>query len=357
MEALVKPNVSNPLRLANTPGAELVFIFENHDINNPGELIGVENLNAKEHLSKELLKKSEKILGLDGVLVDFFGRFEQDYKGFKAQCKVAYAETKKQFTKLKPVIPLLRDEYNSADDRFNDILDYFDADCAEDVFAQSDKQAALYRKQNNHEPNPINLYGWLRRGELDFQNMVLPDYDESGLREWIDAREWIHHLTDADYFKRLSEILSRFGVGLSLVPHLKKTVYGAIRWYDGKPLIQISDREHNLATCWFTLFHGFGHAILHKDVEIMEGNINEVSANYSKQERDANSFANTYLYNGDNLRKAVFERMRSGAILTANSLAEEFDVNPMFASYWLLKAQYRPEFQKRYAVDFADKFQ
>ena len=357
MEPKVKQDVSNPLLLANSPGAELAYIFEVHHIFDYNERLNIADLASKVHLSKKLILQAEKILGLEGDLLPMLTRHEDYYKDFSAKCKIAYATAKKQFSKLKPILPLLRNEYNESSDRFNDILDYFDADCAEDVFAHSEEQAALYRKQNNHEPDSINLYGWLRRGELDFAKMELPVYDEKALQQWIDEKEWAQHITDAAYFKQLPDILSRFGVGLSLVPHLKKTVYGAIRWFDGRPLIQISDRDHDFASCWFTLFHEFGHAILHKDMEVLEGNINESKAKQNSKERAANKFANDYLFNGDALRKAVFDRLRAGTYMTANALALEFNVNPIFTSYWLRRAQYQPAFQMRTPIDFVEAYQ
>ena len=187
--------------------------------------------------------------------------------------------------------------------------------------------------------------------------LILPDYNESELMNWIESREWMAHIEDVEYFKSLPSIFSRFGVGLVFVPSLPKTVYGAIRWIENKPLIQISDRGHDLISCWFTLFHEFGHAIKHKNVEIYEGEINESKAKQNKREKEANKFANEYLFNGDNLRKAEFDRKRAGLPMTANLLAEEFNVRPIFASYWLLKAQYAPAFQRRIQIDFVSQYQ
>lgn len=357
MDAITKQDVFNPISLVNTPGDELACIFESHQIFDYNARLGLEDLKEKEHLSKKLIKEAEKILSLKGDLLEYLSQCESRYKEHKAKSRDSYATAKKQFTKFKPILRLLKDEFTDGYDRLNDVLDYFDADSPEDVFEHSEKQAALYRKQNGMEPDPINLYGWLRRGELDFSKMTLPDYDEEALKNWIDSRKWESHLTDADYFKRLPAVLSEFGVGLSLVPHLKKTVYGAIRWLDGHPLIEISDRNHDLASCWFTLFHEFGHAILHRNEVVLEGNINEQSATTDKKERAANKFANGYLFNGDELRKSVFNRLRAGIDMTANGLASEFGVNPIFASYWLLKAQYLPSFQRRYSIDFTDDFQ
>ena len=226
-----------------------------------------------------------------------------------------------------------------------------------EIFETSEKQAALFRTQNKVEVDSINLHAWLRRGELDFKALNLPDYNEKGLMSWIEAREWMKHIEEVDYFKSLPSVLSCFGVGLVFVPSLPKTVYGAIRWFDNKPLIQISDRGHDLVSCWFTLFHEFGHAMKHKNVEIYEGGINESKAQQNQIEKDANKFANKYLFNGDNLRKAVFDRKRAGKFMSAKELAEEFNVQPIFASYWLLKAQYAPAFQSRIQIDFTSQYQ
>ena len=112
------------------------------------------------------------------------------------------------------------------------------------------------------------------------------------------------------------------------------------------PLIQISDRGPE-----------FSHAIKHKNIEIYEGGINDPKASHGDLEKEANKFANEYLFNGDYLRKAVFERKRNGIMMTANELAQEFKVLPIFASYWLLKAQYAPTFQRRIPIDFVSQYQ
>lgn len=268
-----------------------------------------------------------------------------------------YNHAKKTYTKLKKVLPLLRGEFIDGYDMLDDILDFFGVDSETEIFETSEKQAALFRTQNKVEVDSINLHAWLRRGELDFYALELPDYNEQELITWIETKDWMKFIEDVDYFKSLPSILSQFGVGLVFVPSLPKTVYGAIRWIDNKPLIQISDRGHDLISCWFTLFHELGHAIMHKNVEIYEGGINESKTNLNKREKEANKFANKYLFNGDNLRKAVFERKRMGHFMSANLLSEEFNVQPIFASYWLLKAQYAPAFQRRIQIDFTSQYQ
>lgn len=356
MAALEKIPVLNPLSLRNTVGGELADIFEARGIVDYENIIGVKNLRTKERLSDKILKKASDILN-DNSLAEELSAFQAIYIKEKPVYMANYSQAKKAYTKLKKVLPLLRGEFNDGYDILDDILNFFGVDSEYEIFESSEKQAALFRSQNKTDVDPINLHAWLRRGELDFKAMNLPEYDEKMLTQWIDSKEWLNHIEDVEYFKSLPEKLAIFGVGLILIPYLPKTVYGAIRWIDNKPLIQISDRGHDIVSCWFTLFHEFGHALKHKNIEIYEGGINEPKASQGDLEKEANKFANEYLFNGDYLRKSVFERKRNGIMMTANELAQEFKVLPIFASYWLLKAQYAPTFQRRIPIDFVSQYQ
>lgn len=356
MSALEKIPVLNPLSLRNTVGGELADMFEARGIENFESLIGIHDLRSKEKLSERALRRAAAILG-DATIYDYLTDFQDEYLKEKPRYMSNYRHARKTYTKLKKVLPLLRGEFTDGYDLLDDILDFFGVDSDTQIFETSERQAALFRSQNKIEVDSINLHAWLRRGELDFNALHLPAYNESALMNWIDSRDWMAHIEDVEYFKSLPSVFSRFGVGLIFVPSLPKTVYGAIRWIDDKPLIQISDRGRDLISCWFTLFHELGHALKHKHVEIYEGEINESKSNQTKREREANKFANEYLFNGDNLRKAVFERKRAGLRMTASLLAEEFNVQPIFASYWLIKAQYEPAFQRRIPIDFVSQYQ
>lgn len=356
MAVLEKIPVLNPLSLRNTVGGELADIFEARGIEDFESLVGVKDLRTKEQLSDKVLKEASCLLG-DERLAEELSEFQARYLAEKPLYMQNYAQAKKTYTKLKRVLPLLRGEFTEGYDILEDILDFFGVESENEIFESSEKQATLFRTQNKVDVDPINLHAWLRRGELDFKALDLSDYNEGGMMQWIESREWMGHVEDVDYFKALPGTLAGFGVGLVLVPSLPKTVYGAIRWMDNKPLVQISDRGHDLVSCWFTLLHELGHAVKHRNIEIYEGGINDSKSNQCKREKEANKFANEYLFNGDNLRKAVFDRKRNGKMMTANELAKEFNVLPIFASYWLLKAQYAPAFQRRIPIDFVSQYQ
>lgn len=350
-----KVNVINPLTLLNTIGQEVENIFTVQG-KNAIDFMPIDKLRAKVKFSeREILRLCEK-LGMGDELATFIRNYQEDYAEEKKKASISFKESKKAFTILKNILPLLRNEFTNGRDRLDDILDYFAVDSEAEIFSTSDNFAALFRKQNNVDVDPVNLYAWLRRGELDFYRMNLPAYNEAVLKEWIDSGIWRHHIESSDYFHSLPSVFESFGVALVLVPYLPKTVYGCVRWFDGKPLIQVSDRNRDLATCWFTLFHELGHVLLHRNVDILEGQLNESKAKMTKIEREANKFANTFLFNGDHLRKAVFDRKRAGQPMTADALSDEFNVHSIFTAYWLLKAQYHPTFQRRIAIDFLSQY-
>ena len=352
-----KENVANPLLMLNTIGEEVCCLFSNYGYENAEVLLKIPNLAKKERLSQIQIRKICAMLNGGDSMYAFLDTFQNNYLQEKQKGLISYKQSKKNFTRLKMVLPLLRNEYNDGLDRLDDILDYFNVLSEQDIFVAAEKTAALFRQQNNVDVDPVNLKAWLRRGELDFERMNLPEYDKEELSRWIDSRQWEAYLEDESYLKSLPNILSRFGVALVLVPFLPKTVYGAVRWFDGHPLIQISDRGQDLATCWFTLFHEFGHILLHEKADIFEGSMNDSKVSKIQREREANKFANHYLFNGDDLRKEIFASVQKGECIVPSSLAKKYNVNLIFVAYWLIKAQYQPTFQKRIHIDFTSVYQ
>src|SRR5699024_2180984 len=167
MAALEKIPVLNPLTLRNTVGGELDDIFEARGIKNFEELIGIKDLRSKEQLSNKALRKAAEILNDSN---------ESEYLEEKPRYVANYNQAKKTYTKLKKVLPLLRGEFMEGYDILDDILDFFGVNSDTEIFETSEKQAALFRSQNKIEVDSINLHAWLRRGELDFNALNLPDY-------------------------------------------------------------------------------------------------------------------------------------------------------------------------------------
>lgn len=346
--------VFNPIMLFNTVGQELAQVFELHD--KDIRVLGIANIEQKEKLSKAVLIKAAAILGLNDSFVLSMTKFQENYLKEKVKSNLSYKASMASYKKLKGVVTLLRNEFISGYDVLEDILDFFGVDSEEDIFSYAQDTGVLYRTQNQTGVDEINLSAWIRRCELDFyaQKNELLNYDESKLFNWIDSKVWYSHLNDQAYFKSLPNVLREFGASLILLPYLPKTIYGAVKWHDGHPIIMISDRDNDLATCWFTLFHEFGHTLKHKNELIIDGMINgkEPKGKAAVREREANKFANTYLFKGDSLRKRIFELKRTHVYETQSSLVKNYGVEPLFVGYWMRKAQYYPTLGYHLPIDF-----
>ena len=134
--------------------------------------------------------------------------------------------------------------------------------------------------------------------------------------------------------------MRQFGIVLSLAKALPKSVYGATRWIDGNPLIQVSDREKNLSVFWYTLFHEFGHMVEHEGSEMIneEGGLSR--KNTQKREKEANEFADRYLCNGLDVNNYIQGAKRQQTIVDVHELATSYKIHPMFILYRMNKAQY-----------------
>ncbi|OAV75847.1 Plasmid maintenance system antidote protein [Bacteroidales bacterium Barb7] len=349
-----KADVINPLSLFNTVGEEVENIAEEQqkDKQELLRLLNWTNFASVKRINKKDLSLIKEFFQMGTEADSFFINFQNNYSDTEKKAKAAYKKSKDNFRKLRSVIPMMRDEFTFGMDKLEDIADFWGVDSEEQIFERSDSFAAFFRQQNNAAVNSVNLGAWLRRGEIDFKKRDISEYDEDGLKSWIEKREWEKHITDVPYFLSLPDTLSRFGVALIYVPFLSNTVYGAVRWFDGNPLVQVSDRNKDLAGCWFTLFHELGHVVLHKNDNVFEGEINETKSKTSQKEKDANKFANQYLFNGDELRKSAFYAKKSGTSADAETLADRYGVNPIFASYWFRKIQYHPKIQSSIRIEF-----
>lgn len=341
MARLNKTEVFDPIGMFNTIGQELENIIEAKGKNKSEflEIVNWDNFESITKVTNTEIKKIQEFLNLSSEINDFIKKFQAEYNDTKKKTSKSYKASVRSYRKLRSVIPLLGEEFNDGIDQLEDITDFFNVDSENDIFIQSKDCEILFKQQNTVDVDPINLKAWLRRGEIDFGKFELPEYNVIKLKEWIDARNWNRYFCDKNYFFEIPNILKKFGVGVVYIPFLPKTVYGAIRWINNRPLIMVSDRNRDLATCWLTLFHELGHVILHKDCEIFEGQINEPKYKTTEREKEANKFANYYLFNGDHLRKEIFKLKSQNQFIDAQALCRKYSINEMFVAYWLKKAQ------------------
>lgn len=339
-----KIEVLNPIMYFNTIGQELeeIFLFNDFSMDILCEKININEVQLKsiKKLTKgqiEVIQETTSILGIS----EYLSNFQKNLFESNLKANLSYKTNLKIFKKVRHLEPLLREEFNGGLDLLEDIAEFLNIENELEIFEKVNENIALYRI-SNFEPDNLNLYAWLRRGELDFNTLNLPEYSSIDFFEWIESQDWKRHIRDTQYLQNLPILLKSFGVGLVFTPYLHKTVFGAVRWFDGRPLIQISDKGKCLATVWYTLFHEFGHVIKHENDEIFEGNLDLPKSLLNLKEKEANAFAYNYLFNGDNLRKYIFSHSKQFVHPEfVNELSARFEVDKMFVAYWMKKAQIR----------------
>jgi HTH-type transcriptional regulator/antitoxin HigA len=182
--------------------------------------------------------------------------------------------------------------------------------------------APAFRKSPKEEACPYALAAWLRMGEREAEEMVLPAFDKvkakACLRALRPATRCESRLVDA-----VREVLDDCGIAFVTAPHLPKTyANGATFWHRGRPVLLLSIRGGFEDIYWFTLFHEMGHILLHGQSETFIEGLGTTSA----QETEADKFASDTL-----LPPAAWEAFfeaQSFSVGAVRSFADAQDVSP-----------------------------
>lgn len=145
-----------------------------------------------------------------------------------------------------------------------------------------------FRLTNQESKNPYALAAWLRKGEIQAQELEVNVFDKKKFREALDEIKSIMANQPEDFFLRLTQLAGEAGVKVVHTPSLPNAkVHGSTRWVGDTPVIQLSNQFKRNDIFWFTFFHEAGHILKHgkKDVFIEgldyteEGKIKEEEAN------------------------------------------------------------------------------
>jgi len=131
---------------------------------------------------------------------------------------------------------------------------------------------AEFRISSLCKSNPYALAAWLRKGELDAEQIDCEPYDEERFRAALqEIRAWTNEPLP-DFLQPLTKLCAQAGVAVTYVPTLSTiNVSGATRWLTPElALIQLSlpqmsaagKNDHN-NQLWFSFFHEAGHILRH----------------------------------------------------------------------------------------------
>jgi HTH-type transcriptional regulator/antitoxin HigA len=146
-----------------------------------------------------------------------------------------------------------------------------------------------FRQSVAFESDPFALSAWLRKGEVDAQQVDCAPYDADN---FLSALNVVRELTTQPpevFQPETMRVCAKAGVAVAFVPELPKMrASGATRWLtSNKAMIQVNLRYKTDDQLWFTFFHEAGHICKHGKREIFI----EDDGNADDKEDEANRFA------------------------------------------------------------------
>jgi len=155
------------------------------------------------------------------------------------------------------------------------------------------KPGVAFRKSPAFESDPFAISVWIRRGEIEAQQIDCQPYDAD---RFITALHSIRTLTmqlPENFHQEIVRLCASAGVAVVFVPQLPKVrVSGATRWLTPtKAMLQVSIRYKTDDQLWFSFFHEAGHILKHGKRDIfIEGN-----GDGNEKEAEAHRFAADFL--------------------------------------------------------------
>lgn len=138
-----------------------------------------------------------------------------------------------------------------------------------------------------------SLAVWLRRGEIDGNELPTEPYSESRFRETLRTIRQLTRERPEEFSPRLANLCSTSGVAVVFTKELPKSgAHGATRWLTpDKALIQLSLRYKTNDHFWFSFYHESCHILRHK---VKDVHVDGIDTN-GTEEAEANEFAEDLL--------------------------------------------------------------
>lgn len=321
--------------IAIIPGSSLIRVLEKENLTQKD--LALKTGLTEKHISNIVQGKASitedtaiKLEYVFGGKANFWINLQKNYdedlarQRFKENLK-----TEEKLVQLYPVsfltklnfIPKLADKA----EKLKELLKFFGVSSLKLV---PDVQPVAYRKTaiKGKKIDGNALAAWLRIGELEFRKIEigsqsLPEYDESLFKKGISE---IKQMTKrSDCAEKLPAKLLEYGIVLVYSPYMPHTsVSGALRWFGGRPLIQLNDHLKAVDGFYFSLFHEFAHILLHdKRLEYIDYGQDEKE----KLEKEADDWACETLINSDDYKK--FLDNEKITVASVNRFAEQLEIN------------------------------
>ena len=141
------------------------------------------------------------------------------------------------------------------------------------------------------------LAAWLRRGEIEAQQIETADYDPELFRSALIKIRGMTEQSPEEFGPAMRDSCANAGVAFCVVQELPKIgATGAARWInDGKALIQMNIRGKWADVFWFSFFHEAGHLLNHRHQRRIVIDGLGADPEVEQLEKEADEFARDFL--------------------------------------------------------------
>lgn len=252
-------------------------------------------IRGKTSVTPETALQLERVLG---VPASFWNNREQQY-----QESLVRTQERKELTShvgwldripIKEMIALgWIQSFDDEVDQLVEVIEFFGVTSPTQWESLWLEGAVAFRQSPAFESDPGAVSAWLRKGELDAQDIDCQPYSEEAFMEALWAIRELTTEPPEVFVPEMRALCAQSGVAAVFVPELPKTsTSGVTRWLSSsKALIQLSIRYKADDHLWFTFFHEAGHILLHgkRDVFLEDGEEKD------EKEKQADRFAADFL--------------------------------------------------------------
>jgi len=254
-----------------------------------------EIIRGKAAITPETALQFEKVLG---VSASFWINREQNYQEWRAREKERSSFGKHlswidEFP-IKEMIDLgWIEKHDEPIHKLNELLRFFGIASPQQWNAVTNDLSLAFRRSPAFNAEPTIISAWLRKGEIEAQNIDCEPFGTDTFRKVLDEIRLLTIESPEVFVSRTIESCAKAGVAVVFVHELRKLrTNGATRWLNpNKALIQLSLLYKTDDHLWFTFFHEAGHILLHgkRDIFLEEDN------QTNDKEDEANRFAADWL--------------------------------------------------------------
>jgi len=269
-------------------------------------------LNEKSSLTPEMAVQFEKVLNIPA---SFWMAKQANYNEYIAREKEKKELTEAiKWSKKFPYNNLAKLGYVAftkyAKEKVKNLLFFFNISKSkawEEIYINQ-QVPAFFRISLKKSKNPYSLSAFLRIGEIEASKIDAPPFNKAKLKEILKNLKDIMNKESENFLEEIKEYSLSAGIKIIFTPALPNTaINGVVRWINDHPVIQMTDRFKRYDIFWFSLFHEYGHIILHsnkKDI-FLEEIENTKSKSKEEIEAEADKFAEEFLLSYEDYNKII----------------------------------------------------